>query len=185
MLINIFGLPATGKSTLRNGLLAALGKEIADRIPGDHYLKSKPKYQHFKTYFHKDQYDWELLKMHLNFPLDTTISTPLFDYTKFIRISEHGNKSFTIKKILILDTAAPCPFADIKLLIALDSKERLRRTLQRQRDDEVWKEITLKNWEESENKLSLYNTDKLADFILDGNEEIEKNVKKVIKEIKY
>ncbi|HBB37410.1 MAG: hypothetical protein A2374_04560 [Candidatus Moranbacteria bacterium RIFOXYB1_FULL_44_23] len=41
LLINIFGLPAVGKSTLRNALIEKMGVENCGKIPGDHYLKSK------------------------------------------------------------------------------------------------------------------------------------------------
>lgn len=59
--INIFGLPAVGKSTLRNAVIEALGEENCGIIPGDHYLKSKPVDASFFEYFTQDNYDWELM----------------------------------------------------------------------------------------------------------------------------
>ncbi len=182
-LFNIFGLPGVGKSTLRNAVIEKLGEENCGKIQGDHYLKSKPVDVSFFDYFTSDGYDWELLSKHLSCPIGETIATPLYDYKKFIRISENGSdKKFTIRKINIIDTTYPCLFTNLKILITLDPKERKDRIMKRGRTDYFWKTFVLENWGEIEAKDRAKDKihQKKADLVLDGRESVEYNVKKVV-----
>jgi len=179
MLINIFGLAGTGKSTLRNALFEKFGDSIAGKVPGDHYLKSRTEGQSLDDFFIGDGYDWKLLQKHLSIPIDTSISTPLYDFTNFMRISETGNKTYTRRSINYLDTVWPCPFADIKILLVADSGLRKNRVITRNRNDEVWKQRTLKKWN-PEHDRQMNNQWKItANFVFDGNEEITNLVDKI------
>lgn len=185
--INIFGLPAVGKSTLRNALIEKLGGENCGKIPGDHYLKSKFADDSFFKYFTRDNYDWELIEKIMVRPLGEIVDTPLFDYDKFMRINENGSeKKFIVQQMNILDSTYPCPFADLRILITLNEKERKRRVAERGRIDYFWKRYILENWDdvESSDRKNAKNHQKMADLVLNGLGSIESNTKKVIDFIK-
>lgn len=187
LLINIFGLPAVGKSILRNAIIDTLREENCGKIPGDHYLKSKSPDVSFFDYFTCDNYDWDLLEKHLSSPLGETIATPLFDYSKFIRISKNGSdKKFTVSRLNVLDSACPCPFADLRILITLSEEERKKRVMERGRTDYFWKKFVLKNWEKVEvrDRKNAKNHLKMTDLVLDGLDSIEDNAKKALNLIK-
>ncbi|MDP1845716.1 MAG: hypothetical protein Q8L09_03105 [Candidatus Moranbacteria bacterium] len=187
LLINIFGLPAVGKSTLRNALIEALGEENCGKIPGDHYLKSKSPDDSFLEYFTHDNYDWDLIEQLMSCQLGETIATPLFDYDKFTRISENGSdKKFTMRRQNIMDTTYPCPFADLRILIMLDEEERKKRVTERGRTDYFWKKFVLENWGEVEarDREKGKNHRNKADLMLDGLDSIEDNAKKAVDLIK-
>lgn len=185
--INTFGLPGVGKSTLRNALIDAFGEENCGKVPGDHYLKSKPPNVSFLDYFTHYKYDWELLAKHINRPLGELISPPLFDFEKFIRISNTGyHKKSAIRQLNFLDTSDPCSFADIRILITLNPEERKKRIEQRGRTDYFWKKFILDHWEEVEprDRKRGENHHSKATLVLNGLASVEKNVKKVISVIK-
>ncbi|OGI26685.1 MAG: hypothetical protein A2359_03340 [Candidatus Moranbacteria bacterium RIFOXYB1_FULL_43_19] len=183
LLINIFGMPGVGKSTLRNAVIEDLGEENCGKIPGDHYLKSKPADVSFLDYFTCDNYDWKLIKKLMSRPLGETIATPLVDYDNFIRVSENGSdKKFTMRKLNILDTAYPCPFADILILITLFEKERKKRVAVRGRTDYFWKKFVLENWKEVEERDEKKQKDhrNMADLVLDGLESVGDNAERAV-----
>jgi uridine kinase len=183
LLINIFGLPAAGKSTLRNALIEVLGEEGCGKIPGDHYLKSKLAEVSFFDYFTSANYDWDLIAKHLSRPSGETIATPLVDYDKFIRISENGSdKKFTMRRLNILDTTYPCPFANLRILITLNEEERKKRVAGRGRTDYFWKKFVLENWNkvEARDRKNEKNHLNMADLVLDGLDRVENNAKKAM-----
>lgn len=187
ILVNIFGLPAVGKSTLRNAVIEALGQEHCGKIPGDHYLKSKSPDDSFLDYFTHDNYDWDLIARHIGQPIGEVVATPLVDYDKFIRLSEDGSdKKFTMRRLNIMDTTYPCPFADLRILITLNEEERKRRVAERGRTDYFWKTFVLENWEEVEarDRKNEKNHRNMADLVLDGRDSVEDNVKKAVNLIK-
>ncbi|MFA5926524.1 MAG: hypothetical protein WC831_06425 [Parcubacteria group bacterium] len=187
LLINIFGLPAVGKSTLRNALIEKLGGENCGKIPGDHYLKSKPADDSFFKYFTHDNYDWALIEKLMNLPLGKTIATSLFDFEKFIRINENGSdKKFTMRQLNILDSTYPCPFADLRILIMLDEEGRKRRVTERGRTDYFWKRYVLENWDkvEASDRKNAKNHRNMADLVLDGLDAIGYNTQKIVDFIK-
>jgi uridine kinase len=187
LLINIFGLPGVGKSTLRNALIENLGAENCGKIPGDHYLKSKSPDDSFLDYFTHDNYDWELIEKIMSCPLGESVATPLFDYDKFIRINKNWNeKKFTMRQLNIMDTTYPCPFADLRILITLNEEERKKRVMERGRTDYFWKKFVLENWEkvEASDQKNAKNHRKKANLVLDGFDSVEENTKKAVNLIK-
>ncbi len=183
LLINIFGLPAVGKSTLRNAVVEALSKENCGKVPGDYYLKSKPENVSFFNYFTHDNYDWDLIENMMELPLGETIATPLFDYEKFVRLSENGSdKKFTMRKNNVLDSTYPCPFADLRILITLPEEERKKRVAERGRTDYFWKKFVLDNWDkvEASDRKNAKKHRKTADLVLNGLDSIEGNVNRLV-----
>lgn len=181
MLINIFGLAGTGKSTLRNALVAKLSNQTVGKIQGDHYLLSRGSDQSLEDFFNQeDGYDWQLLQRHLRTPLGTVVSTPLYDYVEFRRISDGGNKTFINSSINILDTVVPCPFADVRVLLTVCSQVRKERVTNRQRDDLVWKQRALADWSAERDAGTNQNWSKLAHVVLDSSQDVDVLTKAVV-----
>lgn len=174
MIISIFGRSGSGKSTIANSLVKSIHN--SSRIRGDHYLKSKPRRISWAKYFANDQTDWVLIQKHLGHSLGSKVSTPTFDYIKFERLSEGGDKPFIVSEISIIDSVHPCPFADFKVLINVSKDNRSKRVQMRDREspESPWKK-TLEKRRNTEKPFvdELKEKGVVWDITIDGNSALE------------
>ncbi len=182
IIISICGAAGTGKSALANEMTFALGKDLACRIPTDYFLKSymgMPYEEFISTPF---KYDWNLLNELLIKPIGIEVETPVYDFTKFIRMSKTGGRTLVLRRYIIIDSMLPYPKSNF--IIKLTSPEDLRMEKIRKRDSSqgvnsvrIWQkmEITAKLLNDGDYKYSL---------VLNGEEKTRENAAKIIEFLK-
>jgi len=178
IIISICGAAGTGKSALANEMTFALGKDLACRMPTDHFLKSymgMPYEEFISTPF---KYDWNLLNDLLVKPIGIEVDTPDYDFVKFVRVNKTGGRTVTLRRYIIIDSMIPHPGSNF--IFKLTSPESLRMERIKKRDTsqgvnsmKSWKkmEITAKLLEDGNYKYCL---------ILNGDEKTRDNAAKIV-----
>lgn len=150
--ISIFGNSGAGKSTLANALVSALSSTVATRVRGDHYLKSRGTVPMEEFLTSSDLVDWEAVREDLVGPIGSEISTPVYDFVNFQRISRRGDKPFVVSRLNVIDALIPYPRSDFVILVELDDGCRRRRFLER--DGYVWRNFVLDHWNKCQKDFS-------------------------------
>lgn len=133
LVVSICGPSGAGKSRLTKAVVAALGDDRAVRIPGDYYLRSAA--EPLATYVTKPiAYDWPLLARTLAQPNGTALSTPDFDFERFVRVAETGGIPFIMRPAALLDTMYPYPEAGVTIRLTAPDAVRHARIAARDID---------------------------------------------------
>ncbi len=177
VVVSLCGPSGTGKSQLAKALGERLGTATSVRVPSDYYLV--PANGALEEYLRQPlQYDWALLGAVLASPDGRAITTPNFDFERFQRRTDAGGKTFTMRRVAILDAVYPYPWADLRVLIATPSHLRQARVAAR---DTVWGTRVAQRWAHLE--LAHAHLDGLAvsyDAVLPGTDELTHSAEAVV-----
>jgi uridine kinase len=175
-IVSIVGPSNSGKSQLAKQAAALLGEQVAGRVPADYFLVPRRAAQSLRAYILEPlQWDWELLNSVLAEPLGTAVSTPDFDFGKFVRTAATGGKPFTIRPVMLIDAMAAFPGADLVVRVDVPETERRIRALardSRQGSDVVsrWANMEM-SWDAARRELPL------VDLLLEGTQPLEQNAR--------
>lgn len=176
-ILSICGGSGSGKSILAKHLVERLGAEFTVRIPTDYYLKPNPYPSLAKFMQHPLQYDWELLQAVLDEADGTSITTPIYDFTRFQRLAETGGRPFVLRPIIIMDAMVPYPSADLSFLVQCPMEERQRRIIER---DRHWHTQVIKYWDLHQTTLAAMLCERQQfDLMINGMASLAENVERI------
>lgn len=177
VVVSLCGPSGAGKSRLAKALAARLGAATSVRVPADYYLV--PASEGLEEYLRQPlHYDWALLGAVLATPDGHDITTPNFDFEGFQCRTDAGGRTFTMRRVAILDAMYPYPWADFRVLIATPSHLRQARVAGR---DTVWGTQVAQRWAHLE--LAHAHLDGLAvsyDAVLPGTDDPAHNAEAVV-----
>jgi uridine kinase len=190
VVVSICGPSGAGKSTLTKTLVERLGHERSVRIPADHYLVPASADEPLGEYLRRPlRYDWALLATVLALPDGNTVPYPNFDFerTGFQRLPGRGRKTFTLRRIAILDAMYPYPQADLRVRLCAPDAIRRARVAAR---DERWGTRVVDSWAQLEvTRQELERLEEEAhawpyDLILTGTADRAANVDAVVERLR-
>jgi uridine kinase len=140
LIIGIAGGSGSGKTTVANAILKAVGQENIAYLPHDAYYKdltSLPPVQRKQVNFdHPDSLDTELLIQHiLELRQRHAIDLPTYDFTTHSRTTKTNpikpHRVIIVEGILIFADARLRELFDVKIFVDTDADIRFIRRLQR------------------------------------------------------
>ncbi|HEV2074446.1 MAG TPA: hypothetical protein VGR29_12485 [Thermomicrobiales bacterium] len=173
IVVSLCGPSNAGKSQLAKATVAALGSEVASRVPVDYFFIPRPESVSLDAFFSQPLgWDWDLLRERLALPVGTRTSTPDADFDAFQRRAPDGGPGFTVRPIMLCDAMAPFPQSDLIALIDVSDTQRLRRVAER---DLPWGTSVGNRWMHLEETWGNVSKELGPDLVLDGMEPLAVN----------
>ena len=168
--VTIYGPAGAGKSQVAKAVAAALGEEVAARVPTDYFLVPRSEGMALAEYHGRSLgWDWALLAARLALPLGTATSTPDVDFEAFVRRAPTGGLAFTVRPVMIVDAMAPFPGANLRVLLEAPDDVRRARIVDR---DRRWGTTVSDRWEHLQATWAAARDGVAPDLVLDATRPI-------------